>query len=82
MAATPKRAVHAEAALRGKVWNEHTVDDAQTALENDFTPISDMRASAHYRLSVAKNLLRRLHAETSRSDIETRVVGLWSRSHV
>ena len=57
MAATPKRAVHTEAALRGQVWNERAVGAAQAALENDFTPISDMRASAHYRLSVAKSLL-------------------------
>ncbi|HZA66715.1 MAG TPA: xanthine dehydrogenase small subunit, partial [Geminicoccaceae bacterium] len=60
MAATPKRARHAEAALEGRLWNEATVQAAMSALERDFTPITDWRASAAYRVSVARNLLRRL----------------------
>jgi xanthine dehydrogenase small subunit len=82
MAATPKRAMQTETVLRGKHWNERTLADAQAALENDFAPISDMRASAHYRLSVAKNLLRRLLFETNAPAIETRLVGIRSRSYV
>ncbi len=35
------------------------------ALGQDFQPITDMRASAGYRLPVARNLLRRLHVETT-----------------
>ena len=35
------------------------------ALGEDFQPITDMRASAGYRLPVARNLLRRLHVETT-----------------
>ncbi len=59
MAATPKRASGCEAALTGRPWNEATVAAAAAALERDFAPISDMRASARYRTSVARNLLWR-----------------------
>jgi xanthine dehydrogenase small subunit len=82
MAATPKRALQTETALCGKEWNQRTLADAQAALENDFTPISDMRASAQYRLSVAKNLLHRLLAETNGPAVETRLVGIRSRPYV
>ena len=68
MAATVQHAAAAEAALRGQPWNEATLQAAQHALAQDFTPLSDMRASAAYRLQVAQNLLRRLW-------LETRVVG-------
>ena len=64
MAATVKRASNAEAALRGKDWTEASVEAAAEALAKDFEPISDMRASAAYRLEVSRNLLRRLWLET------------------
>ena len=81
MAATPKRAVNAEAALVGRPWTEASVAAAMTALEDDFQPLTDMRASAGYRLKVARNLLRRLHVETT-SSAETRLVGDRSLAHV
>jgi xanthine dehydrogenase small subunit len=59
MAATPRRARAAEAALEGKPWNEASVAAAMAAMERDFTPLTDMRASAGYRMLAAKNLLRR-----------------------
>lgn len=59
LAATPKRAAHLEAALTGQPWNETSVTTAMTALAQDFTPLSDMRASAEYRLETAKNMLAR-----------------------
>ena len=64
MAATVKRAAQAEAALVGQPWNEATLAAAQAALGRDFAPLSDMRASAAYRLQVAQNLLRRFWLET------------------
>ena len=57
MAATPKRATAAESALAGSPWSESTVKQAMAALEQDFAPITDMRASAAYRMAAAKNLL-------------------------
>jgi xanthine dehydrogenase small subunit len=82
MAATPKRAVRAEAALRGQPWNEATVMAARSALEQDLSPIDDMRASAAYRMKVAKNLFNRLYVETSGKELETRLVGDRSLAHV
>jgi xanthine dehydrogenase small subunit len=64
MAGTPKRASNVEAVLKGAVWNETAVSAAVMAFEQDFTPLSDWRASADYRMLVAKNLLRRFHLET------------------
>lgn len=63
MAATPKRASHAEAALIGQPWNAETFDAAARALAQDFTPLTDWRASSEYRQTVAANLLRRFHLE-------------------
>jgi xanthine dehydrogenase small subunit len=57
MAGIPKRAAAAEAALAGQVWSEAAIRAAMAAVEADFTPLSDHRASAAYRLTVAKNLL-------------------------
>jgi xanthine dehydrogenase small subunit len=64
MAATVKRAAKAEAALVGQPWTQASVDAARLALAEDFTPLSDMRASADYRLQVAQNLIQRLWLET------------------
>ncbi|RYE96983.1 MAG: xanthine dehydrogenase small subunit, partial [Oxalobacteraceae bacterium] len=64
MAATPARALSAEGTLRGQVWDEATLEAAITAMEQDYAPLSDMRASASYRMRTAKNLLRRFWLET------------------
>ncbi|MES2042638.1 MAG: xanthine dehydrogenase small subunit [Pseudomonadota bacterium] len=65
MAATPKRAANAEAVLTGRPWSEATIEAAATAIATDYAPLDDLRGSAHYRLTVAANLLRRLWAERS-----------------
>lgn len=59
MAATPKRALLCEQQLVGQPWRRATVERAALALAQDFTPLSDFRASSGYRLLVAQNLLRR-----------------------
>ena len=64
MAATPKRAAKAEAALLGQPWNETTVKAAMALMAEDFAPLSDMRASSTYRMKTAQNLLRRFWLET------------------
>jgi xanthine dehydrogenase small subunit len=76
MAGVPKRAKAAESALIGRGWDEAAVAAAIAALPGDFTPLSDMRASARYRLIVAGNLLRRFLLETTDPGVETRVAGL------
>ena len=65
MAATPKRAKAVEKALVGKAWTQATIEAAIPAFAEDFQPISDMRASADYRLLTAQNLLRRFFLETT-----------------
>jgi xanthine dehydrogenase small subunit len=65
MAGTPKRAKAVEAALIGRPWNEATVTTAMAAFAEDFSPLTDMRASAEYRALAARNLLMRFYLETS-----------------
>ncbi len=67
MAATPKRAAAAEAALAGQPWNSGSVEAAMAAVDADFTPLTDMRASSGYRALVARNLVQRFLQETTSS---------------
>ncbi|GAA3863709.1 xanthine dehydrogenase small subunit [Celeribacter arenosi] len=59
MAATPKRAGAVEAALIGQPWTQATIDAAMPMFSEDYQPLSDMRASADYRMASAKNMLQR-----------------------
>lgn len=63
MAGTPKRARAVEAALIGQPWTPATVAAAAERMADDFTPLSDMRASAAYRLQAAANMLHRYRAD-------------------
>ena len=63
MAAIPKRAFETERSLEGATWDRGSVDAAMIAMERDFSPISDMRASAGYRMEAAKNMLLRYFLE-------------------
>lgn len=73
MAAIPKRARACEAVLRGKPWTQASIERACQALAEDFTPLSDFRASREYRLLTAQNLLRKYFIELQSPHIETRV---------
>ena len=55
----PARATHAEQAIQGQAWQLETIQAAQRALAQQFSPISDMRASAEYRAQVLGNLMHR-----------------------
>ena len=76
MAATPKRARHAERALIGGSWDGEAVEGAKRAMEDDFEPIDDFRAGARYRAMVAANLLERLHLQTAGGNAPTGVFAL------
>jgi len=76
MAATPKRASHLEAALMGQPWTPDTITAAEAAFDKDFTPMSDMRASALYRLESARNLLARYYAELNGETVSVLEVAL------
>ncbi len=76
MAAIPKRALAVEAAMIGQHMQGTLVEPVQSALEQDFRPISDMRASAEYRMRVAKNLPARAIMETCGAPLaQTRIAG-------
>jgi len=73
VATVPARARRTEGVLAGSSWNEPTALRAARALQDEFKPIDDMRASAAYRSAVLGNLVRRLWAETSGSAPITRI---------
>ncbi len=64
MAGTPKRASATEAALTGAPWTEATIEQAADAMATDYQPLTDMRASAAYRMVTAQNMLRRYFHES------------------
>ena len=59
MAGTPKRATATESALIGQPWTAQTITTAAAAMAQDYQPMTDMRASAAYRLVAAQNMLTR-----------------------
>ncbi|MEP6955310.1 MAG: xanthine dehydrogenase molybdopterin binding subunit [Chthoniobacterales bacterium] len=63
VAALPARARQTELALIGKTWSPATAEEVLPILENEFTPISDVRGSASYRRGVLKALLRKFFAD-------------------
>ncbi|MES2608747.1 MAG: xanthine dehydrogenase small subunit [Pseudomonadota bacterium] len=68
VAATPARARQTEAALTGQPWSAETVQRAADALQAEFSPISDMRASGAYRRTVLASLLQRFWLESQGQD--------------
>ena len=78
MAAIPKRAPAVEAVLLGNGLSKELVAQAKAALATDFQPMSDVRASDKYRMTVAQNLIEKCYLElqsaNAREVIETRVV--------
>ena len=72
MAAVPKRAKACEKVLKNMPLNINTFDHAKNYLEEDLSPIGDMRASKEYRLEIAKNLLMKCFIEINSNKL-TRV---------
>ncbi len=70
MAGVPKRARSVEAALVGRPFTRETVEAALPAFAADFTPLSDMRASAGYRLETAANMLLRYFLERTGTRVD------------
>ncbi len=69
MAGTPLRAKTTEQTLLGQPWNEDAMAEilaqARAALAEDYSPLTDWRASQEYRLLAAQNLLQRFFLETT-----------------
>jgi xanthine dehydrogenase small subunit len=83
MAGTPKRASTLETNLSGlSVADTGKIDAALSGLDQDFTPLDDMRASKHYRLEAARALVAKAIAEIAgASSTDTRVFGRRSDAH-
>jgi len=74
MAAIPKRAIYCERVLLNSSITKDVINKAKNALEKDFLPISDMRASGKYRKIIAKNLLEKCFLEIN----EKKIIGVHS----
>ncbi len=74
MSAIPKRAIHCERVLLNSLVTDEVIKKAKNALEKDFSPISDMRASGRYRKIVAKNLLEKCFLEIN----EKKLIGIYN----
>ena len=75
MAATPKRGLQTEAALLNiDLSDESTWGPAISAVAQDYQPISDMRASAAYRLETAQSLLQKALIEIA-GEADVRLLG-------
>ena len=72
MAAIPKRALYCEKVLLNSSITKDVIDKAKNALERDFLPINDMRASGKYRTIIAKNLLEKCFLEVN----EKKLIGI------
>lgn len=64
MAEIPKRALATERCLAGASWSEATIQRAMAILAEEFSPLTDARASKAYRLRASQNLLHRFYLET------------------
>ncbi|GHA84815.1 xanthine dehydrogenase small subunit [Modicisalibacter luteus] len=77
MAAIPRRALQAEAALEGQSPSRAAFEAARAALRHEFQPLDDVRGSSEYRLVAAANLLERLRLmlekETSHDNNTTEI---------
>ena len=69
MASIPKRAKSCEKILLNSSMTETVITKAKEALEKDFRPVSDMRASGKYRMMVAKNLLHKCFLEINQKKL-------------
>ena len=74
MAAIPKRALSCERVLLNSSITKDVINKAKNALEKDFSPINDMRASGKYRKIIAKNLLEKCFLEIK----EKKLIGVYS----
>jgi xanthine dehydrogenase small subunit len=80
MAAVAARAPATERALIGASWTKASIEAAAEKLAEDFTPLTDMRASSAFRLKAAGNLLRRFYMEHGGSVTPTRTAAVASES--
>jgi CO/xanthine dehydrogenase FAD-binding subunit len=59
VAPTPIRAIKCEEKLKGKSCTDENIELAASEVTKDISPISDVRASAEYRIGLSKALVKR-----------------------
>jgi xanthine dehydrogenase small subunit len=69
MAAMTKHAANAENYLRGKAWSRENIDAALDKIDQDFSPISDARSGKEGRRIMARNLLLKFWADTTKKEV-------------
>ncbi len=69
MAAIPKRAIELEKFLTKKPWTQAVILEATEIIDQDFQPLTDLRATASYRSQVAKNLFIRFYNEVNQTGL-------------
>ncbi|MCY4301057.1 MAG: xanthine dehydrogenase small subunit [Aestuariivita sp.] len=67
LAGIPKRATTMEKSLINQPWTKETITNAMPSIAIDFSPLTDMRASAEYRLHTAQNMLMRVWLEDQKA---------------
>ena len=78
MAGIPKAATHLEQALLNKIVSIDAFEQAALVLDQDFAPMTDVRATSEYRLQVAQNLIQKCAFELSNPNSVTRIESLES----
>lgn len=73
MAAIPKAACKLEKALLGQTISESAFIKAANEISKDFTPLTDVRASADYRINVAKGLIHKCAVELLNPELVSRI---------
>ncbi|MBL4797414.1 MAG: xanthine dehydrogenase small subunit [Oleispira sp.] len=76
MAGIPKAATKLEQALLNKEVSMQAFEQAADVLDQDFTPMTDVRATSEYRMQVAKNLIQKCAFELSNPNSVTRIESL------
>ncbi|MEO5720947.1 MAG: xanthine dehydrogenase molybdopterin binding subunit [Chthoniobacterales bacterium] len=76
VAAMPVRARATEEALLGKRWRPETFDEVESALRQEFAPISDVRGSEIYRRELIASLLRKFLADDVEA-VASQKIGRW-----
>lgn len=74
MAAIPKRVFAVEAALEAKPASMATINAAKAAFAQELAPLSDVRASSEYRMTLVENLLAKAWLEYSEPEA---AVSVW-----
>ena len=76
MAGIPKAATQLEQALLNKEISMENFEQAALVLDQDFAPMTDVRATSEYRLQVAQNLVQKCAFELANPDSITRIEAL------